>query len=32
VHGFLQMSARLGPAREAIAMFAAEIRKRLNRE
>ena len=32
VHGFLQMSSRLGPARQAIAMLAAEIRKKLDRE
>jgi hypothetical protein len=32
VHGFLQMSSRLGPARDAIAMLGAEIRKKLDRE
>ena len=32
VHGFLQMSSRLGPAREAIATLAAEIKTKLNRE
>jgi acetyl esterase len=32
VHGFLQMSSRLGPAREAIATLTAEIKTKLNRE
>lgn len=32
VHGFLQMSSRLGPARDAIATLAAEIRTRTNQE
>lgn len=32
VHGFLQMSSRLDPARDAIAMLAAEIKRTLSRE
>jgi acetyl esterase len=32
VHGFLQMSSRLGPARDAISMLAAEIKRTLSRE
>jgi acetyl esterase len=32
VHGYLQMSVRLGPARDAISMLAGEIKRALNRE
>jgi acetyl esterase len=32
VHGFLQMSSRLAPARDAIATLAAEITRTINRE
>lgn len=32
LHGFLQMSSRLGPARDAIAVLATEMKTRLNRE
>jgi acetyl esterase len=32
VHGFLQMSSRLGPARDAIATLADEITRKINRE